>query len=316
MAFITLVERKLIGSVQRRRGPNKAGLYGILQAIADALKLLSKEFILPKKSQIFVFLFSPILCLFISLLLWLFLPFNESFIFFNLSYGILFIICLTSFGVYSIFFAGWTSQSRYAFIGGLRAISQMISYELCFSFIFLFYIFINSFSLSLYVVNYLQDNYVFFFCFPFIVFIFYFVSLAELNRVPFDLPEAESELVAGYNVEYSSLKFAMFFLGEYSMMLIFSVISSFFFWGGWFYFFNIINFFSFFDELNFFILFFHSFVLSFKICVHMCFIILIRSVLPRYRYDQLIKLGWKFALPLSCFIVFFYFMLVFFFYYL
>lgn len=300
VAFITLLERKLIASVQRRRGPNKAGIVGVIQAFADAIKLLTKEFIMPKKANLFFFLFAPVLAFFISFVMWSLLPFSSAFSMFSSHYDLLFLFSFSSLGVYSIFLSGWASHSRYAFLGGLRSVAQMLSYELSFGVIFLFFIIINGGDGSLYNIMIMQHSVWYsilgwnFFPFFFIWILFFFVSLAELNRVPFDLPEAEAELVAGYNIEYSSLPFALFFLGEYSMMLVFSTISSILFFGGY----------SSFMDLGSPIL--DSIFLSFKIISHMYLIILIRACLPRYRYDQLIKIGWKLVLPLTCLVCYLY----------
>lgn len=300
VAFITLLERKLIASVQRRRGPSKAGLYGVIQAFADAIKLFGKEFILPKKANLFFFLFAPILAFFISFVMWSLLPFSSVFSVFSSHYDLLFLFSFSSLGVYSIFLSGWASHSRYAFLGGLRSVAQMLSYELSFGVIFLFFVIINGGDGSLLNIMTMQHSgwnsiagwnvWPFFFLWI----LFFFVSLAELNRVPFDLPEAEAELVSGYNIEYSSLPFVLFFLGEYSMMLVFSTISSLLFFGGY----------SSYMHAGLYGI--DSVFLAIKIISHMYLIILVRACLPRYRYDQLIKIGWKLVLPLTCFLVYFY----------
>lgn len=285
IALTTLLERKVMGSVQRRRGPAIAGLLGFLQPIADGLKLFLKEIIVPTNSNIFLFIMAPIFTLFSSILLWLVIPFGKGVILLDFSYSMLFLLAISSLAVYGIIFSGWASNSKYAFLGGLRSTAQMISYEVTISFIWLIISLLGD-SLNLAEIVRKQEDTVWFIYPLFPVWIVFFViMLAETNRAPFDLPEAEAELVAGYNVEYSSIAFALFFLGEYANMALMSSISTLFFFGGWLYPFNIGSggFFSF----------------GLKVSMHLVFFIWVRATFPRYRYDQLMKLSWKKLMPLS-----------------
>src|SRR5690554_3487150 len=232
IAFATLVERKVMGSMQRRKGPNVVGIFGFLQPFADALKLILKETIIPNRSDVYVFLLAPIFTFFCSLKVWLVLPFTEIDIPSFSMHGILYVLIMLSIGAYGIIFAGWSSNSKYAFLGGLRSTAQMISYEICLSFIFLIIVFLTQ-SLNFNDIVNLQSNSWFIMPLLPLWFIFLICGLAETNRAPFDLPEAEAELVAGYNVEYSAIPFALFFLGEYSNIILFGAISTLCFWGGW-----------------------------------------------------------------------------------
>lgn len=285
IALTTLLERKVMGSVQRRRGPAIAGLLGFLQPIADGLKLFLKEIIIPTSSSSFLFVLAPIFTLFSSILLWLVIPFGRGVMLLDFSYSMLFLLAISSLAVYGIIFSGWASNSKYAFLGGLRSTAQMISYEVTISFIWLIISLLGD-SLNLADIVKRQEETVWFIfpLFP-VWIIFFIIILAETNRAPFDLPEAEAELVAGYNVEYSSIAFALFFLGEYANMALMSSISTLFFWGGRLYPFNMGS---------------GSF-LSFglKVSLHLVFFIWVRATFPRYRYDQLMKLSWKKLMPLS-----------------
>lgn len=221
-----------MASVQRRKGPNVTGLFGFLQPFADGFKLLIKEIIIPSNSNIFLFLISPIFTLFFTVFIFFMIPFSPGYILLESPFSILFLLAVSSLSVHGIIFAGWSSNSKYAFLGSIRSVSQMISYEICISTIFIGVILLSgSYSLSDIV---LYQSHVWFVLplFPLWV-LFIIVSLAETNRAPFDLPEAEAELVAGYNVEYSSILFAMFFLAEYGNILIMSSLSTIFFLGGW-----------------------------------------------------------------------------------
>jgi len=295
IAFFTLLERKVLSSMQRRKGPNVVGLFGILQPFADGLKALLKETIIPSYSNFLIFLFSPVFTFFCSLIVWVVVPFGDGILLFDYSFGVLYVFAVSSISVYGIIFAGWSSNSKYAFLGSLRSTAQMISYEINIGLILIIVIlFSGSFHLGDIVLA--QESIWFFFpLFPFWV-LFMISSLAETNRAPFDLPEAEAELVAGYNVEYSAISFALFFLGEYGNILFASALSSIFFFGGWLPIYC----------LTFFISSSPFFWLSLKLIFHVFIFIWIRAALPRFRYDQLMSLGWKTFLPFVLALVYFY----------
>jgi NADH-quinone oxidoreductase subunit H len=286
VAFFTLLERKVMASIQRRKGPNRLGIYGILQPLADGLKLFLKEFINPSSSNNFLFVIAPIWVFVLSLLTWapVVFSFYNFLIFLNL--GLLFIMASSSLSVYGIIIAGWASNSKYAFLGALRSAAQMISYEISLGLLLLCIgVFCESLNLNV-IIFYQKDLW---FVFPFfpIFIIFFITALAETNRPPFDLPEAEAELVSGFNIEYSSMGFALFFLGETASIFFMSIFMVILFFGG----------FSFFGILENF--FFLSLIFSMKILFISFLFILIRATFPRYRYDQLMYLGWKVFLPLS-----------------
>lgn len=282
VAYFTLAERKVMGSIQRRKGPNVVGFWGLLQPLVDALKLILKEIIIPKKSNSFFFILSPILTLFIALTNWIFIPFSFTNYYTNFYLSLLYVLAVSSIGVYGIFLAGWSSNSKYAILGSIRSISQMISYEVCLSLIIVLIVLLSG-SLNLIDIVSFQLNIWFFFpLFP-MVFLFFICSLAETNRAPFDLPEAEAELVAGFNVDYSSILFAMFFLAEYSNILLISSLNIIFFFGGWL--------FPIFDYFLF------EFFFSIKISIYCFLFIWVRSTFPRYRFDQLMDICWKQFLP-------------------
>ena len=288
LAYLTLAERKFLGSIQRRKGPNVVGFLGLLQPFADGLKLFSKETILPKDSNVYIFILAPIITFVLSLIGWSVIPLSEGVVISDLNLGVLYLFAISSLSVYGIILAGWSSNSKYPFLGALRSTAQMISYEVSIGFIIVnVCLCAGSFNLSSIVIA--QKNV--WFIFPlFPVFILFSISmLAETNRHPFDLPEAESELVSGYNVEYSAVTFALFFLGEYANILLMSTFISILFLGGWL---PLLNFFPF-------SLLPGSFWLSIKIVFGVIFFIIARAALPRYRYDQLMDLGWKSILPLS-----------------
>lgn len=286
VAYFTIAERKIMGAIQRRRGPNVVGFIGLLQPLADGLKLFVKETTLPTNANTGIFLFAPALAFILSLMGWAVIPLSKGVVLCDLNLGIMYLLAVSSLNVYGILFAGWSSNSKYAYLGALRSAAQMISYEISIGFTILnVVICAGSFNLSSIVLA--QQK--IWFIFPlFPVFIIFYISmLAETNRHPFDLPEAEAELVSGYNVEYSAMTFALFFLGEYANMLIMSTISAILFLGGWL---PLLNIFDFIPS---------TIWLTLKICLGVVFFILTRATLPRYRYDQLMYLGWKCFLPLS-----------------
>lgn len=288
VAYFTIAERKIMGSIQRRRGPNVVGYIGLLQPLADGLKLFAKETTLPASANTGIFLLAPSLSFVLSLIGWSVIPFSEGTVLCDINLGILYLFAISSLNVYGILFAGWSSNSKYAYLGALRSAAQMISYEISIGFTVLSVVICaGSFNLSTIVLAQKKI----WFIFPLLpIFIIFYVSmLAETNRHPFDLPEAEAELVSGYNVEYSAMTFALFFLGEYANMLLMSTLSAILFLGGWLppldiFFFNIIP---------------GPLWLSLKIIMGATFFIVTRATLPRYRYDQLMFLGWKCFLPLT-----------------
>ena len=286
VAYFTIAERKFMGSIQRRRGPNVIGFLGLLQPLADGLKLFVKETIFPSNSNIYIFILAPLLTFILSLIGWSVIPISKTLVISDLNLGILYLFAVSSLSVYGIIMAGWSSNSKYPFLGSLRSAAQMISYEVSIGFIIVnVCVCSGSFNLSSIVLS--QTN-VWFIIPLFPMFILFYISmLAETNRHPFDLPEAEAELVSGYNVEYSAMTFALFFLGEYANMLLMSAFSSILFLGGW------LPIISLVDLLP------GSFWLSVKIVLGVLFFILTRAALPRYRYDQLMHIGWKSFLPLS-----------------
>lgn len=283
VAYFTIAERKFMGSIQRRRGPNVIGFVGLLQPLADGLKLFVKETILPSNSNVYVFLLAPLITFILSLIGWSVIPLTKTVVISDMNLGVLYLFAVSSLSVYGIIMAGWSSNSKYPFLGALRSAAQMISYEVSIGFIIVnVCVCAGSFNLSEIILSQEKVWYVIP-LFPMFV-LFYVSMLAETNRHPFDLPEAEAELVSGYNVEYSAMTFALFFLGEYANMLLMSAFSSILFLGGWLPLFNIFP---------------NSFWFSLKIVFGVLFFILTRAALPRYRYDQLMHIGWKSFLPLS-----------------
>lgn len=288
VAYFTLAERKLMASIQRRRGPNVIGYLGLLQPLADGLKLFAKESILPSNANTTLFILAPMITFILSLMGWAVIPFGEGIVLSNINVGVLYLFAVSSLSVYGIILAGWSSNSKYAFLGAIRSAAQMISYEVSIGFIVVVVVITaGSFNLSEIVLAQTKVWYIL----PHIpAFLMFFVSaLAETNRHPFDLPEAEAELVSGYNVEYSAMGFALFFLGEYANMLLMSALTSILFLGGWLPIFNIFPF---------------NFIpgpiwLAVKMLIFVAAFCWIRAALPRYRYDQLMSLGWKTFLPLS-----------------
>lgn len=280
IAYMTLLERKLIAAIQRRKGPNVVGIYGLGQPFADALKLLAKETILPSAANKLIFLIAPVVTLGLSLVGWGVIPIGEGYVISDINIGMLYVFAVSSLGVYGIIISGWSSNSRYAFLGALRSAAQMVSYEV---------------SIGLIVINVLicagavnltaivESQELIWYGIPlFYVFMLFFISaLAETNRPPFDLPEAEAELVAGYFVEYSSMSFALFFIGEYGSILLMSTVTVILFMGGWL---GIVN---------------SVLWLGIKVTLIVFAFIWVRAAFPRYRYDQLMRLGWKVFLPMS-----------------
>ena len=288
VAYFTLVERKFMGSMQRRRGPNVVGFMGLLQPLADGLKLFSKETVLPSNANIVLFVLAPIITFVLSLMGWIVIPFGEGAVVSDVNVGILYLFAISSLSVYGIITAGWSSNSKYPFLGALRSAAQMVSYEVSIGFIIVTVVLCaGSFNLSTIVLSQAKVWYII----PlFPMFIMFFISaLAETNRHPFDLPEAEAELVAGYNVEYSAMGFALFFLGEYANMLLMSGMTVILFLGGWLAPISIIPFTWIPGPLWF----------GIKMCIFVVLFIWARAAFPRYRYDQLMRLGWKIFLPLS-----------------
>lgn len=288
VAYFTLAERKIMGSIHRRKGPNVIGYLGLLQPLADGLKLFAKETILPSNANLAVFLIAPMITFILSLIGWAVIPFDEGVVIADINVGILYLFAVSSLSVYGIITSGWSSNSKYPFLGALRSAAQMVSYEVSIGFIIVTVVVcVGSFNLTEIV---LAQKGVWFAIPLFPMFIMFAISaLAETNRHPFDLPEAEAELVSGYNVEYSAMGFALFFLGEYANMLLMSSLTAILFLGGWL---PILNCFPF-NLLP------GSFWFSIKICLGGVFFIVMRALLPRYRYDQLMALGWKVFLPFS-----------------
>jgi NADH-quinone oxidoreductase subunit H len=288
VAYFTLAERKIMASMQRRKGPNVIGTFGLLQPLADGFKLLIKETVIPSNANTVVFILAPIITFLLSLLGWAVIPFGEGLVLADLNVGIMYLFAVSSLGVYGIITAGWSSNSKYAFLGALRSAAQMVSYEVSLGVIIITVLLcVGSLNLSDIIIA--QQSV--WFCIPLApMFIMFFISaLAETNRHPFDLPEAEAELVAGYNVEYSAMGFALFFLGEYANMLLMSGMTVILFLGGWLAPISIIPFTWIPGPLWF----------GIKMCIFVVLFIWARAAFPRYRYDQLMRLGWKVFLPLS-----------------
>ena len=286
VAYFTLAERKILAATQRRRGPNVIGLFGLLQPISDGVKLLFKEFIIPSNADKFIFFISPVLTFFLSLAGWCVIPYSSTGLLVDLPLGLLYILAVSALEVYGVIMSGWSSNSKYAFLGALRSTAQMISYEVSLGFIIIVVaICCESFNINQ-IVYFQKDIWFVIAFFP--LFLMFFISgLAETNRHPFDLPEAEAELVSGYNVEYSAMSFALFSLGEYSNMLLMSSLNVILFFGGWLAPIELLSFIP------------GSFWFGLKIIVFVILYVLMRAILPRYRYDQLMYLGWKVFLPIS-----------------
>jgi NADH-quinone oxidoreductase subunit H len=288
VAYLTLAERRVIGFMQLRKGPNVVGPFGLFQPFADALKLIAKETILPAGADKVVFLIAPMLTFVLALVAWAVIPFGEGMVLADINVGILYLFAVSSLGVYGVIMAGWASNSKYAFLGALRSAAQMVSYEVSMGLVIINVLLCVG-SLNLTAIVEAQRN-MWFFLPLFPMFIVFFIStLAETNRAPFDLPEGESELVAGYFVEYSSMSFALFFLGEYANMILMSGMTVVLFLGGWLPPIDIAPF-NLIPGPIWFIL---------KICLVLFVFLWVRATTPRYRYDQLMRLGWKIFLPFS-----------------
>ena len=290
VAYLTYAERKVIGAIQLRKGPNVVGPFGLLQPFADGIKLLAKETILPAGANKLIFILAPMLTFVLSLIAWAVIPFDDGMVLANINVGVLYLFAISSLGVYGVIMAGWASNSKYAFLGALRSAAQMVSYEVSLGFVIISVLLcVGSLNLS----DIVMAQKTIWFAIPlFPMFVVFFISaLAETNRAPFDLPEGESELVAGYFVEYSSMSFVLFFLGEYANMILMSAITAVLFLGGWLPPVDIapLNWIP--GPIWFFL----------KIAFVLFFFLWVRATMPRYRYDQLMRLGWKVFLPLSLF---------------
>ena len=288
VAMIVWLDRRVWAFVQKRQGPNVVGPFGLLQSLADALKYIFKEIIIPASSNKVIFILAPIITMTLALIAWAVIPFSENQVLANINVGILYIFAVSSLGVYGIIMGGWASNSKYPFLGAIRSAAQMVSYEVSIG-IIIINVLLCVGSLNLNDIVIAQQN--MWFIIPlFPMFVIFFISaLAETNRPPFDLPEAEAELVAGYQTEYSGMMYAMFWLGEYANILLMCALGSILFLGGWLspidlYPFNLIP---------------GVFWLIFKILLLFILFALVKAIVPRYRYDQLMRLGWKIFLPLS-----------------
>ena len=288
VAMIVWLDRRVWAFVQKRRGPNVVGPFGLLQSLADALKYIFKEIIIPASSNKIIFILAPIVTMTLALVAWAVIPFGENFVLSNINVGILYLFAVSSLGVYGIIMGGWASNSKYPFLGAIRSAAQMVSYEVSIG-IIIINVLVCVGSLNLSDIVLAQER--IWFVFPlFPMFVIFFISaLAETNRPPFDLPEAEAELVAGYQTEYSGMMYAMFWLGEYANILLMCAMGSILFLGGWLspieiYPFNLIP---------------EPLWLIFKILFLFIIFALVKAIVPRYRYDQLMRLGWKIFLPFS-----------------
>jgi NADH-quinone oxidoreductase subunit H len=288
IAYLTYAERKVIAAMQLRIGPNVVGWFGLLQPFADGLKVLHKETIIPTRANPLMFLMAPLITFGLSLSAWAVIPFDAGMVMSNINVGILYLFAISSLSVYGVIIAGWASNSKYPFLGALRSAAQMVSYEVSIGLIIIT-VLLSAGSLNLTQIVEAQKD--FWFVIPHLpmAVIFVISALAETNRAPFDLPEAEAELVSGYNVEYSSMSFALFFLGEYGNMILMSAIGSILFLGGWLPPFNIAPF-TWIPGIVWFAL---------KISFILFIFLWVRATFPRYRYDQLMRLGWKVFLPFS-----------------
>jgi NADH-quinone oxidoreductase subunit H len=288
VAMIVWLDRRVWAFVQKRRGPNVVGPFGLLQSLADALKYIFKEIIIPATSNKVIFILAPIITMTLALISWAVIPFSENFVLADINVGILYLFAVSSLGVYGIIMGGWASNSKYPFLGAIRSAAQMVSYEVSIGIIIINVLLcVGSLNLSDIVLAQKELWYIIP-LFPMFV-IFFISALAETNRPPFDLPEAEAELVAGYQTEYSGMMYAMFWLGEYANILLMCAMGSILFLGGWLppidvFPFNVIP---------------SPLWLIFKIILLFILFALVKAIVPRYRYDQLMRLGWKVFLPLS-----------------
>jgi NADH-quinone oxidoreductase subunit H len=290
VAYLTYAERKVLAAIQLRKGPNVVGPFGLLQPFADAIKMLTKETIIPSGANRVLFIMAPMLTFTLAMLAWAVIPVNAGWAIANINVGVLYLFAISSLGVYGIIIAGWASNSKYAFLGALRSAAQMVSYEVSMGFV-LVTVLLCAGSLNLTDIVLAQTK-VWFFIPLFPMFIIFFISaLADCNRAPFDLPEGESEIVAGFFVEYSSMSFGLFFLGEYANMILMSALTSILFLGGWLPPLSLAPF-TWIPGPLWMIL---------KICFCLFVFIWVRATFPRYRYDQLMRLGWKVFLPFSLF---------------
>ena len=288
VAYLTLAERKVLAAMQLRRGPNVVGPFGLFQPFADAIKAVMKETIVPSGANRLLFMFAPMLTFMLAMLAWAVIPVNDGWAIADINVGILYLFAISSLGVYGIIIAGWASNSKYAFLGALRSAAQMVSYEVSMGFVIVTVLMCVG-SLNLSAIVRAQET-VWFFLPLFPMFVIFFIStLAETNRAPFDLPEGESELVAGFFVEYSGISFAMFFLGEYANMILMSALTTILFLGGWLPPIAAEPFTWIPGPIWF----------ALKIALVLFVFIWVRATFPRYRYDQLMRLGWKVFLPFS-----------------
>ena len=288
VALIVWLDRRVWAFVQKRKGPNVVGPFGLLQSLADALKYIFKEIIVPASSNKVIFILAPIITMTLALISWAVIPFSENYVLANINVGILYLFAVSSLGVYGIIMGGWASNSKYPFLGSIRSAAQMISYEVSIGVIIINVLLcVGSLNLTDIV---LAQKKIWFVVPLFPMFVIFFISaLAETNRPPFDLPEAEAELVAGYQTEYSGMMYAMFWLGEYANILLMCAMGSILFLGGWL---SPISIYPF-DLIP------SPLWLIFKIIFLFILFSLVKAIVPRYRYDQLMKLGWKIFLPLS-----------------
>ncbi len=290
VAYLTYAERKVIGAMQLRKGPNVVGPFGLLQPMADGAKLLFKETILPAGANKVVFVMAPMLIFTLGLVGWAVIPFDEGWVLADINVGILYLFAISSLGVYGVLMAGWASNSKYPFLGALRSAAQMISYEVSMGFVIItVLICVGSLNLSD-IVRAQKDLWFVIPLFPMFV-VFFISTLAETNRSPFDLPEGESEIVAGFFLEYSAFTFALFFLGEYANMILMSAMTTILFLGGWLPIVDVAPF-NWIPGIVWF---------AGKVAVVLFCFLWVRATFPRYRYDQLMRLGWKVFLPLSLF---------------
>lgn len=290
VAYLTLAERKVIASMQMRKGPNVVGPFGLLQPLVDGLKLFAKETIFPANANKKLFVIAPLITFILAMVGWAVVPFAEGVVLADINVGVLYLFAISSLGVYGIIIAGWASNSQYSFLGAIRSSAQMISYEVSLGLIVITVIlFAGSFNLSDIVMSWKSMTYWEHLLLLPPAVIFFISTLAETNRHPFDLPEAEAELVAGFNVEYSSMAFALFFLGEYANMILMSAMTSILFLGGWLPIFDVEFLYAIPAPMWLFL----------KITFLLFCFLWVRASLPRYRYDQLMRLGWKVFLPIS-----------------